>query len=177
MANEICEKSGVKVRIPSQYEIPYPVELRFTASKRRGMFNLDSLAAEDNWAWDDCSNAIHYLSRAYAARDELSSANLFRGDTWVEQLNACIVAEEESRLNSYFSGFGSRSQLYEYLTCDECRYIDRVCRSILPLLVLEAETEYPCEPNIVHGLAQVVYPIMLPIVRDRLAQGDTGWQG
>lgn len=142
---------------------------------RRGMFNLDSQATEDNWGWEDCFNVIEHLSRAYAAQDELSSAELYNeGSCRIDRLPPSVVAKKEGELNSYFSGFGTRSQLYEYLEWEGCRYIDRVCRSVIPLAVLEVETGYPSEPRLIHGLSQFVYPIMLPIVRDRMARGDTG---
>lgn len=176
MAYRICDRTGVSIRIPSQYEIPLPAEMWHGTPNTRGEFNLDSLATESNWTWDDCSNVINYLSRIYAATAELSSASLYKeGSDRVERLPPALVAQAEVNLNTFFSfsNYGGRSDLYEYLSSGAAAYIHRFCRNIVPLAVLEVETGYPCEPYIIHGLAEVVYPVVLPIVRHRIARGDT----
>ncbi|WP_286715812.1 hypothetical protein [Marinobacter sp. tcs-11] len=138
---------------------------------QRGMLNTSSTASVSNWSWDDFSEAIGYLAKEYAATTPLRD---LRADRTSRFQVACEVAEIECALNARFhpTSWGGNDALFHHLTNPGSRYLDRVIIGIIECTLLEAETGYPCKPNLisVSGLDDMVYPIILPIIKDRSRQ-------
>lgn len=143
-------------------------------NKARGPLNLDSKATSEHWDWSDFSREIEWLCQSYAASMPLplpEEALLADRKVSSKTEMAIFIAEKELELNEWFIGFGTSSDIFDYLVLHGGVYHHRVIRLLAGYAALEVDTGYPCQPHIVYGLADVAYPQILPIVRQRILDG------
>lgn len=138
----------------------------------RGMLNKGSSATQFSWSWDDFSEAISFLAKEYAAEMPLRDVRARPASRFQV---ACEVAEMECAMNSRFcsTGYGGRDALFHYLASPGSAYLDRVIRGMIPFALLEVETGYSCQPKLICGLDAMVYPVILPIIQNRIRKSHT----
>lgn len=140
-------------------------------ANNRGQLNPDSTATSEHWDWSDFSRAIEWLCLYYAAVMPLflpEDNPLDGGKRPSKGEMAIFMAERECELNEHFIRYGSRSEIFETLTRNGQFYLDKVIRTLVGYAAMEVDAGYPSQPRIAYGLADVAYPQILPIVRQRI---------
>lgn len=134
----------------------------------RRMLNKNSKATGLNWLWEDFSEVITRLSEHYAETlplglpDQLKDTRL----TIPER-----VALEEMGVNGELINsncFVFRLDLWQEITTNNTFVLNKPIASLVPLAELESRTGFHCQPRIIWGLADFVYPIILPIIKRRV---------
>lgn len=126
-----------------------------------------------HWDWSDFSRAIEWLCLTYAATMPLplpGDHSLEGGAKPSKAEMAIFMAERECQLNKHFIVYGGRSDLFNILTRNGQSCLHKVIRTLVGFPTMEVDTGYSCQPCIVYGLADVAYPQILPIVRQRIVE-------
>jgi len=143
-------------------------------ANNRGELNPGSTATPENWGWHDFSRAIECYCLAYAATMPLPNLSDYPHKVLNQPSKtemAIFVAENECGLNYRFAKYGPRSQIFETLTHNGQSYLHKMIRDLVCVAAMEVDTGYPCQPRIIYGLADIAYPQILPIVRQRIIDG------
>ena len=133
-----------------------------------GWLNPDSRATAEDWGWGDFSEAIEYLATSYASTMPLFEVTGKLDPNATKKDVVEMLADWENGFNGYLLGFGGRDELWNYLTWSGSNYLDRVCRGLVQCAYVDAHYGIGFRPYTIGGLADYAYPIIYPIIDERV---------